>query len=69
MSDLLTIGDLAQRLRVSEKTAKILVYGDPRRGKPPEIPSFLIGERMRRIASEDVDAYVQARQDQQPVSD
>lgn len=60
--DLLTIADLAERLRVSEKTAKTLVYGDKRRGLDPEIPSFLIGERMRRIDSADVDAYVRRHQ-------
>lgn len=55
---LLTIADLADRLRVSEKTAKNLVYGDKKRGKEPEIASFLIGERMRRIDPAVVDAYV-----------
>lgn len=58
---LLTVRGLAERLAVSEKTAKILVHGDPRRNKPPEIASFLIGERMRRIDPADVDAYLDGR--------
>jgi len=62
MNDLLTIADLAQRLRVSDRTARTLVYGDPKRGKEPEIPSFLVGEKMRRIDPAAVDEYVRSRQ-------
>lgn len=65
---LLTIADVAERLRVSEKTVRTLIYGDPKRGKDPEIDSFKIGPRMRRIWASEVDRWVAERQDQ-PATD
>lgn len=61
MSDnLLTLDDLAERLRCSPRTARYLVYGDRKRNLEPEIASFKIGG-LRRIAPEEFERYVRSR--------
>ena len=58
---LLSPKELAQRLSVSERTARELVNGS--KGKPPKIPSLVVGDGSRRIRPADVDAYLEAQED------
>lgn len=52
---LLSVKQLAERLSVSERTARDLV-------DRKVIPSMLVGDRSRRIAPADVEAYLRERQ-------
>lgn len=57
---LLSPKELAQRLSISERGARELVNGS--KGKPPKIPSIIVGDGSRRIRPADVDAYLEAQE-------
>lgn len=64
-TQLLTIPQLAERLAISERSARTLVHGDPRRGIKPAIPSVMVGggNGSLRVEVVAVDRYVRSRQD------
>lgn len=61
---LYTTKTLAERLDLSERAVQELLQGPE-----PEIRSFVVGSRSRRIAPSEVDRYLAARQDLEPVGD
>lgn len=58
---LLSPKELALRLSISERNARELVNGS--KGKPPRIPSLIVGDGSRRIRPADVDAYLEAQKE------
>jgi AraC-like DNA-binding protein len=56
---LLTINQVAERLALSPRTVRDLLY--ERDGRPPQLKSIVVADGARRIHPADLDAYVESR--------
>lgn len=56
---LLRLREVGERLGISERAVRSLVNGE--HGKPPKLPSVVIGDGARRVEQSALDAYLEER--------